>query len=156
MQLAKVLAVLLASGGAEGTVRSRPIAESASITLRAEPRSVSAAREFVSEVLHRWDVGSGSDVRGTARLLVSELFTNAVIHPDSSTVKLAMTMNGSTLRVEVTDDGVSPQVLRALPTTSATDEHGRGLMLVGELAQQWGALSEHGETRVWFDLALTS
>ncbi|MEY9997930.1 serine/threonine-protein kinase RsbW [Streptomyces sp. V4I8] len=180
MRLAKVLTVLLASGSAHRTFRSRrngglmtpccaaaltssdqcglrrhPADQSASIILRAEPRSVSAAREFVKDVLQGWEVASGGDVLATARLLVSELFTNAVIHGDSSAVQLALAVRGSVLRIEVVDNGGSPQEFHEVDA-APTDEHGRGLLLVRELAERWGQFTERTGTRVWFDLALTS
>jgi anti-sigma regulatory factor (Ser/Thr protein kinase) len=136
-------------------LRQQPADQSASIILRADPRSVSAAREFVKDVLQGWEVASGSDVLATARLLVSEVFTNAVIHGDSSAVQLALAVRGSVVRIEVADNGGSPQEFHEA-AASPTDEHGRGLMLVRELAQQWGKLTEGSGTRVWFDLALTS
>ncbi|MEV7004241.1 ATP-binding protein [Streptomyces sp. NPDC093982] len=179
MRLVKILTMLLASGNAHRALRKQrshghmapccaaalmssgqcrlqrqPVDQSASIILQAEPRSVSVAREFVKDVLQGWDVTMGSDVLATARLLVSELFTNAVIHADSSAVQLALLVKDSILRIEVVDNGGSPQEVRE-PATSAMDEHGRGLLLVGELAERWGK-TEHSGTRVWVDLALTS
>lgn len=133
----------------------QPTDQSASIILRADTRSVSTAREFVRDVLQGWGVSLGSDVVATARLLVSELFTNAVIHGDSSAVRLALAVRGSILRIEVVDNGGSSQDFHEVPA-SATDENGRGLLLVRELAEQWGKLTERSGTRVWFDLALRS
>jgi anti-sigma regulatory factor (Ser/Thr protein kinase) len=114
---------------------------------------VSVAREFVKDVLQGWDVTLHSDVLATARLLVSELFTNAVIHADSSAVQLALLVRDNILRIEVVDNGGSPRDFRE-GSTSASDEHGRGLLLVDKLAQRWGK-TEHSGTRVWVDLALT-
>jgi serine/threonine-protein kinase RsbW len=164
MRLANVLAVLRTSGSAQHSdqvglrherVDQPVVNQSASITLQADPRSVAAAREFVKDVLQGWDVVSGRDVVATARLLVSELFTNAVIHNDSSAVQLALAVRGSILRIEVVDNGGSSPDFHET-SASDMDEHGRGLLLVRELAERWGKMTERSGTRVWFDLALTS
>ncbi|MDX3763027.1 ATP-binding protein [Streptomyces sp. AK02-04a] len=124
-----------------------------SIILRAEPQSVSVARACAADALRMWGIDLDSDVVATARLLVSELFTNAVIHSDASMVELALTVSGTTLHVEVADNGTPPPELPEI-SASAVDEHGRGLLLVRELAESWGRL-EGRRTGVWIDLSLT-
>lgn len=74
---------------------------------------------------------------GTARrhsqLLVSELVTNAIRHA-TPPVRLRLIRDRS-LICEVSDgSSTSPHVRRALET----DEGGRGLFMVAQLAQLWG------------------
>jgi serine/threonine-protein kinase RsbW len=87
-----------------------------------------------------------------ARVLISELVTNSVIHGptrEDSTVGVFIGVDRNRLRVEVSDQ--SPTSAR--PRTP-TPEGGYGLALVAELATRWGAGRE-GEVNVtWFELDL--
>jgi anti-sigma regulatory factor (Ser/Thr protein kinase) len=89
-----------------------------------------------------------------AEVLVSEVVTNAVLHgtPDpDDPPRLTVEADEGRLRVEVEDGGpgiVQPE--RALPDPTATS--GRGLALVGGLADRWGV--ERLPSRVWFELEL--
>lgn len=74
----------------------------------------------------------------TAALIVSELVTNAVVHSNTTVISCALQLDGSLLRVEVTDQGTSctsPVIRHA-----AVDEmSGRGLLLVSAVSETWGA-----------------
>lgn len=94
----------------------------------------------------------------TMVLLTSELVTNAVLHPRTEgdrRIGLRLTAYPSRIRVEVDDpgDGFDP----AAPV-QATDQGGRGLMLVDQAASHWGATrrpTPRGERFcVWFELEL--
>ena len=111
--------------------------------------SVPVARQFVAEALSALE----PEVGEMAALLVSELATNAVVHATSD---FAVTVRYPTprgrVRVEVVD-GVpgEPTPLRPPPTAL----HGRGLLLVASLADEWGVEetdNEVGKT-IWFELA---
>jgi anti-sigma regulatory factor (Ser/Thr protein kinase) len=111
--------------------------------------SVPGARQFVAESLSALD----PEVGEMAALLVSELATNAVVHAtsDFAVTVLYPTRTGR-VRVEVVD-GVpgEPMPLRPPPTSL----HGRGLLLVASLADEWGVEetdTEVGKT-IWFELA---
>ncbi|MGW3078205.1 MULTISPECIES: ATP-binding protein [unclassified Kitasatospora] len=81
---------------------------------------------------------SGDRYRDSAELLLSELFANAVQHcdaPDDRRIEVRFSLAGSRLRVEVHDAGDDRPSLRA---AAPDDEHGRGLLLVNELAERWG------------------
>ena len=114
--------------------------------------SVPEARQFVAEAL-----GSvPPDVRSTAALLVSELATNAIIHA-TSTFDVAITYPtpSGRLRIEVTDaDETQPAPLE--PPSNVP--HGRGLLLVANLSDEWGILRQTGRPgkTVWFELALST
>ena len=87
----------------------------------------------------------------TARLLVTELVSNAVLHGQGQVV-LTVAREQSGVRVEVHDDSAR------LPTVTdgpALAEHGAGLRLVAALASSWGSSPRGGGRpgkRVWFTL----
>jgi anti-sigma regulatory factor (Ser/Thr protein kinase) len=113
--------------------------------------SVAAARGRVGRHIDRW--GLPDTVRDTAQLIVSELFTNAILHTDSDVVICRIETTGQLLHLEVGDDG--PGMARRVPRTpSAESEHGRGLMLLDALAARWGVYSsEHAAgCTVWAEI----
>jgi anti-sigma regulatory factor (Ser/Thr protein kinase) len=117
----------------------------------AYPPSVPAARSYVADTLA--DVPF--EVRETAELLVSELVTNAIRHGGGLDVAVSVELlPGERVCIGVTDTGHGSPVLRS-PTV--TDEHGRGLHLVGLLADRWGVRRDRaGQAKtVWFELAVT-
>ncbi|MEU1286811.1 ATP-binding protein [Kitasatospora sp. NPDC005856] len=87
---------------------------------------------------------AGDRYSDTAELLLGELFANAVQHsdaPDGHPIEIRFTLTGSRLRLEVHDAGTNHPALR---TSSPSDEHGRGLLLVNELAERWGCTTHPG------------
>ena len=105
------------------------------------------ARQFVADALTgRTDEGSVE----VARLLVSELVTNTVVHAASAVeVEVAVDEAGVVVRVRDADTG--PLVSRAGGGTEL-DEGGRGFMLVDRLAHTWGTEHSGGRKTVWFRL----
>lgn len=116
-------------------------------TFPPEPTSATAARHFAERTLAAWGIGSRVD---TARLLVSELVINSVLHAGTDT-ELVLEAGPSVLRVEVADGSVErPVVQRPGPSASS----GRGLLILDDLADRWGVeVGERGKT-VWFELRL--
>lgn len=121
------------------------------------PETVQApalARRIVESVLTDWMIG-GECVE-CARLLVSELVTNAVTHGDGL-VGLSLSREGRSkgplvLHIEVTDGSSA----RARGRQAAgSDEHGRGLALVDMLANRWGQDVHPGGKKVWCDVNLS-
>ena len=113
----------------------------------AAPEQVREARRFLAAILANLDAPDAS-------LCLSELVTNAVVHSHSSqpggifTVRAQL--DGQRLRVEVCDQG-GPWLS---PTHATTDEeNGRGLLIVGQLADRWGC-EGHSRTGwiVWFEI----
>lgn len=110
-----------------------------------------AARDAVTGWLHD---EVPAQVMDDARLLVSELVTNSLLHatliPDAP-VGLRCVLTEHALRLEVVDSGAAAAIVRREPDLA----HGRGgfgLHLLDVLASRWGV--EHGGgTRVWFELA---
>jgi anti-sigma regulatory factor (Ser/Thr protein kinase) len=84
-----------------------------------------------------------------ARLLVSEVVTNAVEHVEAEgDIAVTVVLRDSLLRIEVEDPG-SGFVLRDRDPDS---ERGWGLQFVQRLADRWGV--DGGErNQVWFELA---
>jgi anti-sigma regulatory factor (Ser/Thr protein kinase) len=85
-----------------------------------------------------------------ARLLLSEVVTNAVRHGDGDTVRVMLdAVDGDQLRCEVMDEGTG-FVPKARDKPSMV-EGGWGLHLVETLSRRWGV--REGSTHVWFELA---
>ncbi|WP_319113832.1 ATP-binding protein [Streptomyces sp. MI02-2A] len=80
-----------------------------------------------------------AEIVGDAVLLVSELVTNAVIHTLSTRILCgAQLVSDTRLRLEVHDEDLTDRDLpRRRP--GSDDECGRGLLLVQEMAESWGA-----------------
>lgn len=117
--------------------------------LTAETRAAAWARTLTRQTLQEWGVADPVDVDDIV-LMVDELITNAVVH-GAGPVRLRLTLDGSQIAGEVTDDspagprdtGIDPQVLD-------WSEAGRGLLLVGALATEFGARPAHPGKTVWF------
>lgn len=111
-----------------------------------DPGSASHARSLIRRELRAWGLEALQD---TAELLTSELITNALGHARGEIV-LQMA-KGGTLVIEVADDD---ERLPHRTRMSLDDDSGRGLTLVSECAQEWGARSVTDGKVVWFELAL--
>jgi anti-sigma regulatory factor (Ser/Thr protein kinase) len=121
----------------------------------AQPASVTAARRFVTETV--LDAGA-PDLLDDARLLVSELATNAVTHAHTEfTVSVHVAPAGLYVEVQDGDDAIPEAIPAARRGRSAraagTDlmsQHGRGLRLLDAAASAWGYRgTDHGKL-VWF------
>ena len=85
-----------------------------------------------------------------AKLLLSELITNAVKY-GAGPIELSFEVDPSyRLRCEVADEGAG--FTPAARSGSRRNVGGWGLYLVEELAESWGV--QDGSTHVWFQLAL--
>jgi anti-sigma regulatory factor (Ser/Thr protein kinase) len=108
--------------------------------------SAAAARRFTDDTLVSW--GVGPPWSETARLLVTELVTNAVLHA-ATPAELVVDLSDGRLRIEVRDDeGRRPVVGRPGPD----DVHGRGLVIVDAMADRWGVDEAPIGKTVWFEL----
>jgi serine/threonine-protein kinase RsbW len=115
------------------------------------PDQVLLARQFVVSALVE-----ESPIRDVARLLVSEVTTNALRHTASGTAegefRVSYELGEDRLRVEVYDAGS-----RTTPQRRAHDLEapgGRGLELLDALASRWGTLGGPEGRVVWFELDL--
>lgn len=128
-----------------------------SLVLPANPPSVKLARSWVARVLE--DIGR-DDLVDSARLGVTELVTNALIH---SRPPLSIRVRGTVdhPRIEVVDSSpVPPQRSSVVTEAEDVDEinvttFGRGLALVAMTASRWGSdLGLDGRSKsVWFEPA---
>ncbi|MFJ7274123.1 ATP-binding protein [Kitasatospora sp. NPDC098663] len=88
---------------------------------------------------------SGDRYSDTAELLLGELFANAVQHTDAPADRLIEIRFSLTpdhrLRLKVHDAGTGRP---SLHTPTPDDEHGRGVLLVNELAEKWGCCPRAG------------
>jgi anti-sigma regulatory factor (Ser/Thr protein kinase) len=93
------------------------------------------------------------DVRFAVRLLVSELFTNAVKYGSrraDARVRLSIAVTDPRVRVEIGDSGRGfAEGETTMPDADA--ESGRGLAFLDAHAVRWGVV-RNGETCVWFEL----
>jgi anti-sigma regulatory factor (Ser/Thr protein kinase) len=85
------------------------------------------------------------DRRPDARLLVSELVTNAFRH-GMPPITLTTELHPGFLRVEVADAGGGRPRRRARPSADG----GWGLLLVEQASDRWGVAD--GSMRVWFEI----
>ncbi|MFE2063983.1 SpoIIE family protein phosphatase [Streptomyces sp. NPDC059467] len=116
--------------------------------IEAQDRMVGRARELTARQLASWGLAEESF---TTELIVSELVTNALRYGgDPITLRLIRDRN---LICEVSDgSSTSPHVRRA----QDTDEGGRGLYLITQLAQNWGTrYGERGKT-IWAEQPLSA
>lgn len=110
-------------------------------TLPRDPSAVALARRVVER---QAEVLSDEQLE-VARLLVSELVTNAVRHGDGEEIALVTRIDAARLRFEVHDAGAQAPRRRE----PAGAQGGYGLNLVASLASRWGAAPGAG---VWFEL----
>ena len=118
------------------------------ITLTAGPSAAGEARSQVRSAISAWDVPADPAI---AELLTSELVTNAISHQAGETIMLVLTCSRGELRVDVHDTSWAMPVLVDAP---ADAESGRGLMLVANLATDWGYYPTLTGKAVYFTLAL--
>jgi anti-sigma regulatory factor (Ser/Thr protein kinase) len=115
-----------------------------------EPASPAAARRFVTGALQQGHVPPATIE--VVQLLTSELVTNAAVHARSPIV-LSVTVTARAVRVAVEDAEGSTLAPGAV---DSLDTHGRGLTIVGALADDWGVERRDGGKSVWFELLTAS
>ncbi|MFG2774733.1 ATP-binding protein [Streptomyces sp. NPDC048350] len=104
-------------------------------------------RRSLRASLTRWGIPNLVD---DAELLLSELVTNALVHTDGPTVGIRVYVQNVRLKIEVND--FSPRGRLPRPAGPYA-EHGRGLLIVDALADEWGVSEDR--TTVWCTLPLT-
>jgi anti-sigma regulatory factor (Ser/Thr protein kinase) len=117
------------------------------VELLGRPASVRKARVFTGEVLA--DDGVEASVIELAVLLVSELVTNAFVHA-RGVICLTVHTDAHWVRIEVEDQGGGRPVRRSA-TLDQVD--GRGLLVVDQLATDWGTERRATHKVVWFEIA---
>ncbi|MFE6848759.1 ATP-binding protein [Streptomyces sp. NPDC057686] len=123
-------------------------------TFPAGPEAASLARNFIKQTLGTWCTNLQSDTVESARLLVSEMVTNSVVHSGASRICVLVARGNDSLHIEVLDDGFMETTAPESPA-ALMDERGRGLLIVSALSTQWGGPGDSdGGKRVWADLSL--
>jgi serine phosphatase RsbU (regulator of sigma subunit)/anti-sigma regulatory factor (Ser/Thr protein kinase) len=114
--------------------------------LASELTSARRARLLVRRRLRRWGL---NELIPTTELLASELVTNAVRYAHGA-IALRLVREGG-LVIEVQDDSAA---LPRLRHATDEDERGRGLQVVSQLAEHWGARRTPAGKVVWCELPL--
>jgi anti-sigma regulatory factor (Ser/Thr protein kinase) len=118
------------------------------VELARDPDSAAAARRALGELSDHISPRRLED----ARLLVSELVTNAIRHAGLAAddlIRLVVVSGERALRIEVCDPGRGFDLSEPEPDPARPS--GWGLYLVRELSDRWG-VDRAGVTRVWFEL----
>ncbi|MEU5341246.1 ATP-binding protein [Streptomyces sp. NPDC020766] len=119
------------------------------LAFTAEPEEVAALRRIMRLHLGVWGL---HDITDEAQLCVSEIVSNVITHVGLGTpTTLAVSMNGTHLRIEVHDPDS-----RALPTLLGLDldaEDGRGMALVDAIADRWGVQLLADRKVTWCELS---
>ena len=110
------------------------------------------ARNFVACVLQATHAPVDADA---AKLVTSELVTNAIRVSHDDPVTLRVLVNDRRLRIEVSDWGPGTPRMQTLSDPYA--EGGRGLAIVDLIAAAWGVhTTRHGGKTVWAELVSPS
>ena len=113
--------------------------------------SIRASRQFVTRALSEWGYVDRLD---EIQLCVSELATNALLYgvPPGRLFQVRIEATEEEVRVEVRDSGSGHPISQ---TPHPDSEHGRGLLLVTELADAWGDIEHTVGKAVWFTVKST-
>ncbi|MFF9339708.1 ATP-binding protein [Streptomyces sp. NPDC014773] len=118
------------------------------------PVAVPTARRQMRDAITAWPaVTATSEAVHTAELVVSELVTNAVRYAGHQPISVVARLSGAVLRVEVSDAS------RTLPKPALPDddsEGGRGLFLVGVLADRFGAAPTASGKCSWAEIDMAA
>ncbi|MFF7993830.1 ATP-binding protein [Kitasatospora xanthocidica] len=136
------------------------------LALADTPNAVGWARRHAADVLIHWRVPPSTIE--TARLIVSELITNAIRHTQADqmasphsplspvwTVTLTLWLAGGRLFLLVHDNDRRPPVVKQVGDDA---ESGRGVFLVDALSERWGYYYPPESTGkvVWSELAVAA
>ncbi len=116
------------------------------------PQTPGAARHAAQDLVSGDPLAGGQSDAVT--LLVSELVTNAVVHPEvpfASKIGLSIAISDELTRVVVSDAGGGFEwPAPALPSGRAGG--GYGLLLLDQTASRWGTLQGGKRFSVWFEM----
>ncbi|MEV0178538.1 SpoIIE family protein phosphatase [Streptomyces sp. NPDC050625] len=125
--------------------RALPCDQVADWDVPRDPAAVSGMRSAVSEKLDEWDL---SELGFGMELVLSELITNAIRY-GSEPIHVRL-IRDRTVTCEVSDGSSTSPHLRYAATT---DEGGRGLFLVSQMAERWGTRYTPQGKVIWAELA---
>ncbi|HEX8631269.1 MAG TPA: ATP-binding protein, partial [Catenuloplanes sp.] len=102
------------------------------------------ARDLLTEACVRWDL---PHLVAPASIVAGELVANVIAHAHTPmTLRLALRRRHLHIAVR---DGCNTEPKPAADAPPLTAAAGRGLLLVGAIAQRWGSLPTHGGKVVW-------
>jgi anti-sigma regulatory factor (Ser/Thr protein kinase) len=147
-------------GSAVMSVGSEAVCRVAHRELPPAATSVREARQFLGDVIDRWEI---NDLRGDLLLAVSELVTNGINHARTHLVLDVVLASGV---IELVVHDKMPAML-ALPTSNARLDPtqlpatigGRGLQIVGSISDAWGVVISNTAPvgkAVWLTKAIPS
>ncbi|MEU4093913.1 SpoIIE family protein phosphatase [Streptomyces sp. NPDC026673] len=126
--------------------RATPADHVAEWDVPVDPAAVSGMRAAVAEKLEEWGL---SELAFGMELVLSELITNAIRY-GSAPIGVRLLLD-HTLTCEVSDGSSTSPHLRYAATT---DEGGRGLFLVAQLAERWGTRYTAEGKVIWAEQSL--
>lgn len=132
-----------AVGPLSGRLKDLQPATATVLLLASEPEAVHDAREWVRTALSGWPE-PGIEI---ARLLVTEVVTNAVLHARTPIEVRVRPLGGTSVRIEVGDRLRASPLRKHYKADAAT---GRGLRLVESLATEWGVSARRDGKVIWF------
>jgi hypothetical protein len=128
-----------------------PVATRTSLALRPNADAPGLARQYVVDTCTDWGV---TRVAKLASLVASELVTNAVVHARTPLV-MALRLANGTLHVSVRDNDPRPMFRPAPGLTGAHDgDHGRGLLILDAMADEWGCHPTADGKVVWAAISI--
>jgi anti-sigma regulatory factor (Ser/Thr protein kinase) len=121
------------------------------VPIAVSPQAPRAAREVVAAALVEWMPAA---IVERARLVVSELVTNSLLHsgaPAGEHVTVRLRALAPRCRIEVEDSGRGGAIAPRAPDPVLGG--GMGLHLVAALSESWGVIRDgDGPSRVWAQL----
>ena len=117
-------------------------------TLPVHGTVVAVARQLARTACRSWP---DRDTCDAVLLIVSELLGNAVKAAAGTRIRLKVAWTARRVRVEVSDDSSRLPVARQ---AGLTEEGGRGLWLVSQVAVRWGSFRQGPGKCVWAEVAL--
>jgi len=117
------------------------------VDLELPPVATSAgeARRILRDALSGAESDDSVDA---AQVAVSEIVTNALVHAGTP-MRLRVLLQGSALRVELRDGSPHLPHRRDYSSVAAT---GRGLHMVAQMVDRWGAYPDGRGKVVWFEI----
>jgi len=123
--------------------------ESVETQLPSSMSSPQLARAFLRSTLETWNLDGFGEV---TELLATELVANVVTHVGTP-MTLRVHRGPMMMRVELEDPSTAVPVVQH---PDSADEHGRGVLLIDNLADAWGVEPRTDGKTVWFEIDVST